>query len=111
MHLHTAYSQSLGQKLTQHCNASILQLKKEKKKVKWNAVLLPCFSGSLVMLAVFPGRAFPQGLFSAPTPVLYLSPSFLNPGGSFHVLVKITAKSMEVALFFPGFSFYFTITA
>lgn len=77
--IHTAYSQSFRTEANTTLQSKYTPIKKEKKKLKWNAVLLPCFSGSLVMLAVFPGRAFPQGLFSAPTPVLYLSPSFPQP--------------------------------
>lgn len=79
--IHTAYSQSFRTETNTKLQSKYTPIRKEKKKVKWNAVLLPCFSGSLVMLAVFPGKAFPQGLFSAPTLVPCLSPSFPQSRG------------------------------
>ena len=72
----TANSQSVRTETNTTLQSNYTPIKKEKKKVKWNAVLLPCFSRSLVILAVFPARAFPQGLFSAPTLVPCLRPSF-----------------------------------
>lgn len=77
MHTYSLFTEFLGQKLTQHCKASILQLKrKEESQVECSlASMFLWVSGDV---SSFPRQSISPRSFLCSYPVRYLSPSFPN---------------------------------